>query len=125
MQAYEQDYDILEEDCFNRDVLDIVINKWSSLIFYALSLGTKRYNELQKSIEGISQTMLTSTLRKLERHGLVHREIYAVVPPKVEYSLTPLGETLIPIFEQIYQWAGDHQAAIQQAQTQYDQQMHS
>jgi DNA-binding HxlR family transcriptional regulator len=72
-------------------------------------------------IEGISQTMLTNTLRRLERDGLVHRQIYPVIPPKVEYSLTPLSETLIPIFEQIYQWAGEHQRQIERAQAHYDQ----
>ena len=86
-----------------------------------LSQGSKRYNELKRMIEGISQTMLTSTLRKLERNGLVHREIYPVIPPKVEYSLTPLGETLIPIFEQIYQWTGEYMVEIEQAQEEYDQ----
>ena len=96
-------------------------HNWASLIFYTLSSGPKRYNELKRLIEGISQTMLTSTLRKLERCGLVHREIFPVIPPKVEYSLTPLGETLIPIFEQIYQWAGDHMVEVQLAQGAYDQ----
>jgi DNA-binding HxlR family transcriptional regulator len=117
-----QEINILEEDCFNRHILDIVINKWTSLIFYALSQGPRRYNQLKKLIEGISQTMLTSTLRKLERNGLVHRQIYPVIPPKVEYSLTPLGETLIPIFEQIYQWTGTHVAEIEIAQKEYDEQ---
>ena len=122
MNPQENQYNILEEDCFNRHILDIVVNKWTSLIFYALSQGPQRYNQLKKLIEGISQTMLTGTLRKLERNGLVHREIYPVIPPKVEYSLTPLGETLIPIFEQIYQWTGQHMAEIELAQRQYDEQ---
>jgi DNA-binding HxlR family transcriptional regulator len=122
MMTQEQDFNILEAACFNRHILDIVINRWTSLIFYALSREPKRYNELKKMIEGISQTMLTSTLRKLERHGLIHREIFPVIPPKVEYSLTPLGKTLIPIFEQIYQWADDNMAAIHSAQEQYDTQ---
>jgi DNA-binding HxlR family transcriptional regulator len=113
--------DLLDAACFDRHILDTVINRWASLIFYALSRGPRRYNELQRLIEGISQTMLTNTLRKLERHGLVHREIYPVIPPKVEYSLTPLGKTLIPVFEQIYQWANDHRAEIQQAEAVYDQ----
>ena len=113
-------FNVSEEDCFNRHVLDTVINKWSSLIFYALSQGPKRYNELRSMIEGISQTMLTNTLRRLERDGLVHREIYPVIPPKVEYSLTPLSETLIPIFKEIYQWTSEHMSEIEQAQKQYD-----
>lgn len=121
MNLEEPEFNILEEDCFNRHILDIVVNRWTSLIFYALSSGTKRYNQLQRMIEGISQTMLTSTLRKLERNGLVHREIYPVIPPKVEYSLTPLGETLIPIFKQIYQWTGEYMAEIELAQKAYDQ----
>ena len=122
MNPQENQYNILEEDCFNRHILDIVVNKWTSLIFYALSQGPQRYNQLKKLIEGISQTMLTGTLRKLERNGLVHRQIYPVIPPKVEYSLTPLGETLIPIFEQIYQWTGQHMTEIELAQRQYDEQ---
>jgi len=122
MNPQENQYNILEEDCFNRHILDIVVNKWTSLIFYSLSPGPQRYNQLKKLIEGISQTMLTGTLRKLERNGLVHREIYPVIPPKVEYSLTPLGETLIPIFEQIYKWTGQYMTEIELAQKQYDEQ---
>jgi DNA-binding HxlR family transcriptional regulator len=115
------EHDMLEDDCFHRHILDTVVNRWTSLILYALSSGPKRYNQLKKMIEGISQTMLTSTLRKLERHGLIHREIFPVIPPKVEYSLTPLGETLIPIFEQIYQWATDHTDDIREAEASYDE----
>jgi DNA-binding HxlR family transcriptional regulator len=122
MNSQESEFNILEEGCFNRHVLDIVVNKWTSLIFYALSQGPRRYNELRKLIEGISQTMLTSTLRKLERNGLIYRQIYPVIPPKVEYSLTALGETLIPIFEQIYQWTGEYMTEIEVAQKLYDEQ---
>ena len=121
MNVQEPDFNILEKDCFNRHILDIVVNKWTSLIFYSLSQGPKRYNQLKRMIEGISQTMLTSTLRKLERNGLIHREIFPVIPPKVEYSLTPLGKTLIPLFEQIYQWTGNHMAQIEVSQKAYDQ----
>ncbi len=117
----QQDFNILEEDCFNRHVLDIVVNRWTGLIFYALSSGPKRYNQLRRMVEGISQTMLTNTVRKLERNGLIRRQIYPEVPPRVEYSLTSLGETLIPIFEQIYQWTGDYMAEIQLAQQRYDE----
>ncbi|MEZ4707378.1 MAG: helix-turn-helix domain-containing protein [Caldilineaceae bacterium] len=122
MNLEEQQAGVWEADCLNRHILDTVVNKWSSLIFYALSQKPRRYNELRGQIEGISQTMLTNTLRRLERDGLVHREIYPVIPPKVEYSLTPLSQTLIPIFEQIYEWAGKHQGEIEQAQALYDQQ---
>ena len=120
MNSDGSQFNVLEKDCFNRHILDTVVNKWSSLIFYALSKGPKRYNELRAMIEGISQTMLTKTLRRLERDGLIHREIYPVIPPKVEYSLTPLSETLIPIFEEIYQWTGEHMSEIEKAQEWYD-----
>ena len=89
-------------------MLDTVVDRWSSLVFYSLSDGPKRYNEMRRMIEGISQTMLTNTLRKLERMGLLSRRIFPVIPPKVEYTLTPLGETLVPIFEQIYLWTDLH-----------------
>jgi DNA-binding HxlR family transcriptional regulator len=113
--------DILEEACFSRHILDTVVNRWASLIFYALSSGPKRYGQLKRMIEGISQTMLTNTLRKLERHGLVSRTVHPVIPPKVEYALTPLGETLVPIFEQIYQWAGSHLEEVRLAEQSYDE----
>ena len=121
MSTSEQKSDFLEADCFNRHILDIVVNRWTSLIFYALSQQPRRYNQLRRMIEGISQTMLTNTLRKLERSGLVNRCIFPVIPPKVEYSLTPLGQTLVPIFEQIYQWTGEHMAEIELAQQDYDE----
>lgn len=119
MDSQQQEYNILEADCFNRHILDIVVNRWTSLILYSLSQRPQRYNQLKRMIEGISQTMLTNTLRQLERNGLVHREIFPVIPPKVEYSLTTLGETLVPIFEQIYHWTGEHKAEIELAQQDY------
>ncbi|MGL5877163.1 MAG: winged helix-turn-helix transcriptional regulator, partial [Xenococcaceae cyanobacterium] len=82
-------------ECPTQKVMDILCNKWSLIILYCLSFGTKRHNQLQKQIEGISQKMLTQTLKHLERHGLVARNVYPVIPPKVEYSLTPVGTTLI------------------------------
>jgi DNA-binding HxlR family transcriptional regulator len=75
--------------------------KWHSLVLYHLSTGTKRYGELKKLIHGITQKMLTQTLRELETYRLIHREVYPVVPPKVEYSLTEYGEEILPILEKI------------------------
>jgi DNA-binding HxlR family transcriptional regulator len=72
-------------------------------------------------IEGISQTMLTNTLHKLERHGLVSRTVHPVIPPKVEYALTPLGETLVPIFAQMSQWADSHMEDVRRAEQAYDE----
>jgi DNA-binding HxlR family transcriptional regulator len=111
---------VLEAACFNREILDVVVDRWSSLVSYCLSSGPKRYNQLHRMINGISQTMLTSTLRKLERLGLVSREIFPVIPPRVEYSLTDLGETLVPIFEQIYVWTELHLDEIRTAEEAYD-----
>lgn len=75
--------------------------KWYSLVLYHLSDGTKRYNELRKMTNGITQKMLTQTLRDLERFELIERKVYPVVPPKVEYSLTDYGKEVLPILQQI------------------------
>jgi DNA-binding HxlR family transcriptional regulator len=90
------------------------------LILYALSRGTMRHNRLHREIEGISQKMLTKTLRRLERDGLVGREAYPVIPPKVEYSLTPLGETLIKILAELCRWAEEHIEEVEAARRGYD-----
>src|SRR5689334_13430971 len=74
--------------------LELVADKWTILLIHALKGGTKRYSELQREVEGISQRMLIFTLRNMERDGLITRTVYPVVPPKTEYTLTPLGETL-------------------------------
>src|SRR6201988_1235901 len=84
---------VLDPQCPSRLVLDRIADKWTALIIQILARGTKRYVELQREIGGISQKMLTQTLRSLERDGLVQRNIYPVVPPKLEYSLTRLGRT--------------------------------
>jgi len=81
--------------------LDMVSRKWNSLVLYHLSEGTKRYSELKRLVSGITQKMLTQTLRDLEKYQLIHREVYPVVPPKVEYSLTEYGKEVLPILEKI------------------------
>ena len=85
----------------SRRTLELIADKWAVLILYALSRGTMRHNELHREIEGISQKMLTKTLRRLERDGLVGREVYPEIPPRVEYSLTPVGESLIGILAEL------------------------
>jgi DNA-binding HxlR family transcriptional regulator len=94
--------------CAVPQVLEQIGSKWAILIIYALSQWTKRYGELQKQIEGVSPKMLIQNLRKLEACGLVLRVVYPVVPPQVEYSLTPLGETLIVPLAMLCQWAENH-----------------
>jgi DNA-binding HxlR family transcriptional regulator len=85
----------LNARCGSQQVLDIVADKWTAVVICLLSNGTKRYAELQREIEGVSQKMLTQSLRGLERDGLVRRTAFPVVPPRVEHVLTPLGQTLV------------------------------
>ncbi|GAC1434571.1 MAG: helix-turn-helix domain-containing protein [Thermoanaerobaculia bacterium] len=100
--------DVLDAGCPSRQVLDRIADKWTSLIIYTLDDGTLRYSELQRRIGGISQKMLTQTLRSLEDDGLVERKVFPVVPPHVEYSLTALGRTLIEPLTAICRWAERH-----------------
>ena len=104
----------------SRQVLDLLAEKWTTLVLYALAFGVKRHSELKREIEGISQKMLTRTLRNLERDGLVKRTVYPVVPPRVEYALTPLGETLSELLTEICTWAETHFADIEDARVAYD-----
>jgi DNA-binding HxlR family transcriptional regulator len=104
----------------SRRALELIADKWAVLVLYALSQGTMRHNRLHKEIEGISQKMLTKTLRRLERDGLVVRKVYPVVPPKVEYSLTPLGQSLIGILAGLCQWAEEHIEEVEAARRDYD-----
>ncbi|MEM7594015.1 MAG: helix-turn-helix domain-containing protein [Cyanobacteria bacterium P01_A01_bin.83] len=107
--------EIFTLDCPTQQVLDIIGNKWSVIIIYCLAYQTRRYGQLERKIEGISQKVLTQTLRKLERNGLVKREVYPVVPPQVEYSLTPLGETLIEPLSLLAEWSEQHINEVQQS----------
>lgn len=84
--------------------LDIIGGKWKVLIIHHIAKETRRFNELQRLVGGVTQRMLTLQLRELENDGIVHREVYPQVPPKVEYSLTEFGSTLLPIIEAMYQW---------------------
>lgn len=88
--------------------MEAIDGKWKILILWYLRDEKKRFNELQKSIFGITQKMLIQKLRELEVDEIVHREVYPVVPPKVEYSLTTYGETLKPILKQLYFWGEEH-----------------
>lgn len=97
--------DVMNEACPSRAVLDRIAGKWTALIIHALDGETLRYGELQRRVGGITQKMLTQTLRSLEQDGLVHRRVYPVVPPMVEYSLTPLGRSLEEPLSAICKWA--------------------
>ena len=102
-----------------RAVLDRICDKWTMLIVATLEEGRMRFTELHRHIPGISQRMLTLTLRNLERDGLVSRTAYAEVPPRVEYALTPMGESLIPPALSLAGWAIEHNAQIQASRAAY------
>jgi len=108
-------YNVYSQDCPTRTVLDIVADKWTSLLIVALVPGTKRFQQLKREIGGITQKMLTQTLRSLERNGLVERRAYATVPPRVEYTLTRLGYTLSETLEALQDWSVAHVEEIQRA----------
>lgn len=91
--------------CPAEQTLAAIAGRWKLLILRELFAGVKRFGELQRALEGITQKVLTQQLRELETDGLVHREIYPQVPPKVEYSLTPLGESLQPIVQKLHEWS--------------------
>jgi DNA-binding HxlR family transcriptional regulator len=99
---------VLSPKCGSQQVLGLIANKWTALVIHVLARGTHRYGDLHRRIGGVSQKMLTQTLRALERDGLVERTVYPVVPPRVEYSLTPLGTTLIEPLEALCKWAETH-----------------
>lgn len=114
--------DVYSKTCPTRQVLDLIANRWTALVIGRLEDNPKRFSELQREIGGISQKMLAQTVRQLERNGLVTRTVYAEVPPRVEYALTPLGKTLCLPLAAIRDWAEaniDHVAA---AQATYDAQ---
>jgi DNA-binding HxlR family transcriptional regulator len=119
-----RDYDAHQwdtrEDCEVRQILDRVADKWSLLTIALLDQRTLRFTELRRKIDGISQRMLTVTLRQLERDGLVERTVHPVVPPRVDYALTPLGMTLHDTIQALVLWTEEHQNEIAAARAAYD-----
>ncbi|MEK9521336.1 winged helix-turn-helix transcriptional regulator [Streptomyces sp. NPDC087908] len=108
------------EDCDVRQILDRVADKWSLLVIALLDRRVLRFTELKREIDGVSQRMLTVTLRQLERDGLVKRTVHPVVPPRVEYELTPLGGTLHTTIRSLVTWTEQHQNEIAAAREEYD-----
>ena len=111
---------VYDANCPTRQVLDRIADKWAVLVLGLLAERTTRFNELRRAVEGLSQKMLSQTLKSLERDGLVHRKAIATVPVTVEYSITPLGRTLAATVDGIRVWAEEHIADVQKAQKRYD-----
>jgi len=108
------------QSCEIRDLLDRLGDKWSLLVVELLGEGTRRFSELRRAIDDISQRMLTLTLRRLERDGLVRRTVHPVVPPQVDYDLTDLGVTLLDAVAPLVAWARQHRDRVATARAAYD-----
>lgn len=113
-------YEAYLESCPARTVLDGLSEKWASLVLLALADGPLRHSALARAIAGASQKMLTQTLRNLERDGLVSRAVTPSVPARVDYALTPLGVSLIPVVETIRTWSDEHIAEVRDAREAFE-----
>ncbi|MEU4577958.1 winged helix-turn-helix transcriptional regulator [Nonomuraea sp. ATR24] len=120
----DADFDVrhwdAREGCEVRQILDRVADKWSLLVIAMLDCESLRFSQLRREIDGVSQRMLSVTLRKLERDGLVSRTVHPVVPPRVDYALTPLGRTLHETIKALVTWTETHQQEIAEARAAYD-----
>jgi DNA-binding HxlR family transcriptional regulator len=112
--------DAYDADCPTRVVLDRIADKWAVLVLGLVAEGPVRFNALRRHIGGVSQKMLSQTLKALERDGLVHRQVTPTVPVTVAYSVTPLGKTLAATLDGLRIWAEAHIAEVQKAQRRYD-----
>ncbi|WP_433170655.1 winged helix-turn-helix transcriptional regulator [Actinoallomurus sp. CA-150999] len=113
-------YDAYMAACPARDLLDRISDKWVTLILNALADGPRRYSDLGRTIAGVSQKMLTQTLRALERDGMVTRTVTPSVPVRVDYELTPLGVSLLPLVQAAKAWAETHIEEVHTARAAYD-----
>ena len=115
-----QAYNAYVAECPSRQVLDAISDKWVTLVLTALADGPQRYSDLSRRIAGVSQKMLTQTVRQLERDGLATRTITPTVPVRVDYELTSLGATILPVVVAIKQWSEAHITEIHAARETYD-----
>lgn len=109
-----------DDNCGIRDTLDRLGDKWTVLVLVELTKGTRRFNELQRAIPGISQRMLTLTTKRLWRDGFLERIAYPTIPPQVEYRLSDLGRSLAAVALQLADWSRDHMDAVAAARAQWD-----
>lgn len=114
------EFDAYLAQCPSRQLLDRIADKWVALVLKSLADGPKRYSEVSRQLAGVSQKMLTQTLRSLERDGMLTRTVTASVPVRVDYELTPLGESLAGILGQLKTWAERHMPEVEQARARYD-----
>jgi DNA-binding HxlR family transcriptional regulator len=114
------DADVMSEICPSRRVLALIADKWTMLILPALHEGPRRNSELMRAVGGVSQKMLTHTLRELERNGLIERHDYGEVPPRVDYRLTPLGRSLTGPIWALDRWAEQHFGEVEAARSAFD-----
>lgn len=115
-----EDLAILKAECSGREVFNHLTSRWGLLAIVALSRGPHRFYMLRDSIGGISEKMLSQTMLTLTRDGLVHRTVDPTIPPKVTYSLTPLGQEIAPRLRTITEWIGNRIEVISEAQTRFD-----
>lgn len=114
-------WDIMVSTCPSRTSLAKIANKWTAMIVIALDAGPLRFGAIRETVDGISGKVLTETLRDLERDGILARTMYNEMPPRVEYELTPLGESLRPPLTALGRWAEAHIEDVLQAREEYDQ----
>ncbi len=120
-QQAKEEFDAFLADCPSRVLLDRISDKWVTLVMSSLADGPRRFSEVSRQLAGVSQKMLTQTLRTLERDGLVTRRVTASVPVRVDYELTPLGHSLLEPVKHLKAWAEDHVPEVLEAQAAYDQ----
>jgi DNA-binding HxlR family transcriptional regulator len=106
---------VYDEGYPTRRLLELIGDKWTPILVYVLGQGTKRYGELRRHLPDVSKKMLTQTLRALERDGLLRRKVYAEVPPRVDYDLTPLGRVFLEPVTALCAWAQAHQGDLEAA----------
>lgn len=113
-------FNVMDESCPSRVVLQRIGDKWTPLVFQALKSGTLRFGQLREQIGGVTPKVLTQTLRTLERDGLVSRRVYAEVPPRVEYTLTPLGFSLLEPLDAVRAWAEANAGSVLASRDAFD-----
>ena len=115
-----KEFNVYLATCPSRQLLDRLSDKWVGLVICALQPGSQRFSELARTVAGVSQKMLTQTLRSLERDGLIEREVTPSVPVRVDYRLTDLGRSLLPVMAAVQDWAERHMREVNAAREVYD-----